>query len=408
MTTNELALIIDDQVATADKRPTMIRDDLSHVRFNPDFATVIKGIRRCGKSTLTHQYRQKGKGRSLSLNFDDLRMMTFSTGDFRILDALIDKRKPTLLIFDEIHDVDGWELYVRQKLDQGYKVLVTGSNATLLSRELGTKLTGRHIDIETQPFSYAEFLRFTKAKPGVPSLEKYIVRGGFPGYLKTGDADVLRELVGDIIYKDIAVRHNIKDTRPLRNLCSFLLGNAANRINPSRLKEAMHVKSATTMLEYFSYFEDAYLISRLECYSPSTKARLLAPKKVYIADTALPSALNASQTPDRGAMLENLVYHVLRKNSAEIYYHDSGSTECDFVVKDARGHWGGVQVCWELTAENQGREFSGLVAALDAFGLKEGTIVTASSKDLAVHDGHVLHVIPASEFLLNSSNEITR
>lgn len=399
MTRNELELIVDDQLAAADRRVTLPRDALPHVRFNQDFATIVKGIRRCGKSTLAHQCRGTDRGNSLSLNFDDLRMMTFSTDDFRVLDTLIASRNPELLIFDEIHGVEGWELYVRQKLDQGYKVLVTGSNAVLLSRELGTKLTGRHLDVEVQPFSYAEFLRFTNSRCGISSLEDYIVRGGFPGYLKTNDADVLRELVADIVYKDIAVRHNIKNTRPLLNLCSFLLGNASNRISPSRLREAMRVKSATTMLEYFNYFEDAYLISRLENYSPSTKARLLAPKKVYIADTALPAALNASQTPDRGAMLENIVFQSLQRQSSEIYYYDSGASECDFVAKDANGNWSAYQVCWELTPENQIREFRGLVAALDEFGLKEGTVITSCGKDLAVQDGHVLNVVPATEFL---------
>ena len=400
MTATELKAIADDQIATADSRQSLLRDILPNLRFHSDFATIVKGIRRCGKSTLTHQWRKQSKEHVFALNFDDLRMMGFATSDFKVLDHVIAQDKPSAIIFDEIHVVEGWELYVRQKLDQGFKVLVTGSNATLLSRELGTKLTGRHIDTEVTPFSYLEFLRFTKRKNCLASLKEYIRRGGFPAYLKTNDADVLKELVNDIIYKDIAVRHNIRDTRPLRDLCLFLLGSAAKRISPSRLKEAMHVKSATTLLEYFNYFEDTYLVCRVESYSESTKSRLLAPKKVYIADTALAYALNASQSPDLGNMLENIVFCHLKKTCDEIYYHDDGQSECDFITKTPHGH-SALQVVWKLTDDTKEREFRGLTRALSRFGLKEGIIVTANQSDLAVVDGFTINVIPATQFISN-------
>lgn len=399
MTANELQTIIDDQAKSADLRKTLLRETLSKIRFHHDFATIVKGIRRCGKSTLTHQWRKSSRDKTIALNFDDLRMLSFTTADFKVLDKVIDDLHPKTLIFDEIHDITGWELYVRQKLDQGYSVLITGSNASLLSKELGTKLTGRHVDTETHPFSYSEFLKFTKSKQGLNSLERYIQNGGFPGFLKTNDTDVLRELISDIIYKDIAVRHNIKDTRPLRDLCRFLLGNAANRINPSRLKESMHVKSATTMLEYFNYFEDSYLINRLECYSASTKSRLLTPKKLYIADTALAMAINASQTPDRGKLLENIIYQHLKREYPEIYYFDNAGAECDFIVKDTSGHWHAFQVTWALTEEDQEREFSGLSAALNFLGLTEGTIITADQSDFAVRDDAEINIVPATQFL---------
>ena len=404
MTATELNSISEDQMAAAAAKPTMPRDILPKLRFHNDFATIIKGIRRCGKSTLTHQWRQQAKERVIALNFDDLRMMGFSTGDFKVLDHVLSEKKPAAIILDEIHTVEGWELFVRQKLDQGFKVLVTGSNAALLSRELGTKLTGRHIDIETTPFTYPEFLRFTNHKSGLESLKSYIQQGGFPAFLKTNDTDVLKELVNDIIYKDIAVRHSIRDTRPLRNLCLFLLGSAAKKISPSRLKEAMHVKSATTMLEYFNYFEDTYLVCRLETFSESTKARLLAPKKIYIADTALAYALNASQSPDLGNMLENMVFCHLKRRSDELYYHDDGTSECDFIAKNANGY-SVTQVTWDLNDDNKEREFKGLTHALDRLGMKEGTIVTANQSDFAVIDGFTINIIPAAQFLTERNRQ---
>lgn len=403
MTANEIKAISDDQMSAADAEESLPRDLMPRMKFHKDFATVIKGIRRCGKSTLAQQWRRSCGKKAFSLNFDDLRMMAFGTGDFKVLDSAISQCSPKVLIFDEIHDIDGWELYVRQKLDQRFTVLVTGSNATLLSKELGTKLSGRHLDLELAPFSYAEYLRFTNQGAGLASLERYVRQGGFPGFLKTGDYGVLKSLVDDIIYRDIAVRHSIRDAGPLRSLCRFLLGNAAKRTSPSRLKEAMHVKSATTMLEYFNYFEDAYLINRLEAYSPSTKSRLLLPKKTYIADTALAYALNASQSPDLGNMLENVVYHHIRRLSDEIYYRDDGSSECDFVARGAKG-WSAVQVTWKLDDENRDREFAGLARAMAEFGLGEGLVVTADQSDFAVHEGYTINVVPAWKYLAEEAD----
>jgi len=132
----------------------------------------------------------------------------------------------------------------------------------------------------------------------------------------------------------------------------------------------------------------------------STKSRLLAPKKVYIADTALAYSLNASQSPDLGNMLENIVFCHLKQNCEEIYYHDDGRSECDFITKTSRGH-SALQVVWELTDDNKEREFKGLTRALSRFGLKEGTVVTANQSDLAVVDGFTINVVPASQFISN-------
>ncbi|MGN0846955.1 MAG: ATP-binding protein [Kiritimatiellia bacterium] len=399
MTASELKSIIDDQRSSNEGHETMRRDALPNVRFHPDFATIVKGIRRCGKSTLTEQWRRGTDAPVLALNFDDLRMMSFGTDDFRVLDRVVAESRATHLIFDEIHSVEGWELYIRQKLDQGHRVLVTGSNATLLSRELGTKLSGRHLDLELFPFSYPEFLRFRGRERGEASLRDYLRDGGFPAYLKTGEPTVLKELVGDIIYKDIAVRYGIRDVQPLRDLCLFLLGATGNRVSPSRLREAMRVKSATTMLEYFNYFENSYLVNRISAYSPSTKARLLAPKKVYLADPALAGLTGAAQSPNLGHILENVVYLHLRRLASEVYYLDDEGRECDFIVRNAAGRYSAVQVCWELNDENRKREFSGLVVALRRFGLASGTIVTANQADYAVEDGLDIEIVPAFEYL---------
>lgn len=399
MTTLELQAIIDDQMVNMDSRESMPRDVLNQIKYLPEFATIIKGIRRCGKSTLAQQWRRQMNGETLALNFDDLRMMPFTLDDFRLLDQVLLKRKPSTIVFDEIQSIRGWELYVRQKLDQGQRILLTGSNASLLSRELGTRLSGRHLDQELHVFSFPEFIRFRGLEPNQTSLREYLRQGGFPGYLKTGDADILKSLVEDILYKDVALRHNLRNVQPLKDLCLFLLGSAAKRISPTRLKEAMRVKSATTILEYVGFLEEAYLVERMEVYSPSTKARLLAPKKIYIADTALSYTLHASMTPDLGHLLENIVYWHLRRMSPELYYFDDGSCECDFLAKRPNGSFSPIQVTWALDESNETREFNGLVHAMKNLGANEGTIVTADRADETIREGFRIRIVPAYDFL---------
>ncbi|MDR0605742.1 MAG: AAA family ATPase [Bacteroidales bacterium] len=176
--------------------------------FFPDmntFALIISGIRRCGKSTLLLQLLKNNNSPSLYMNFEDPRLFGFELSDFRLLDNIISKEKSEALFFDEIQIIDHWELYIRQKLDEGFKVVITGSNASMLSRELGTKLTGRHITKELFPFSYREFLSFKSLSPDAKSWEKYTNTGGFPEFIKNKNTDILSELLYDILIRDIAV-----------------------------------------------------------------------------------------------------------------------------------------------------------------------------------------------------------
>ncbi len=152
-----------------------------------------------------------------------------------------------------------WERYVRQKLDEGFKMVITGSNASLLSRELGTKLTSRHITKELFPFSYKEFIRFSKLKPSADSLLQYLRTGGFPEYVKQRASEILNHIFEDILIRDIAVRHNIRDARNLQRLALYLISNVGNLVTANRLKTLFEVGSTNTITEYnSSYLEDSY------------------------------------------------------------------------------------------------------------------------------------------------------
>ena len=399
MLESELREIIRNQHEEMSRKKTLPRDALSRIRPVAGFATIATGIRRCGKSTLLHQWAEAQKTPTLSLLFDDLRMAAFSTGDFAVLDRIVAAEKPANLVFDEIQLVTGWERYVKQKLDQGFRVLITGSNATMLSSELGTHLTGRHLDLELQPFSYGEFLRFTGVRASPKSVLAYLERGGFPAYLETKEPEILRQLVRDIVNRDVAVRHGIKDVRPLETLVAFLLANMGNRVTPSRLTGALSVNAPSTVLAWFDHFEKTYLVERLERFSDSAKARSLAPKKVYAADTALARIASPSRTPDLGHALENAVCAELRRRGARRFYWADDASECDFVCAGDEGAFRAVQVCFELTPDNRERELAGLLGAMRELSLREGTIVTLRQKDFAREDGRNIRIVPAGEWL---------
>ena len=400
MLESELRAVLAAQQQEMSRRKTMPRDALASLRPVDGFALVATGIRRCGKSTLLHQWAEREPTPTLSLLFDDLRLAAFTSADFAVLDRLVAAQKPANLVFDEIQLVPGWERYVKQKLDQGFRVLVTGSNAAMLSVELGTHLTGRHLDRELAPFSYAEFLRFTRSAPSPKSVVDYLRRGGFPAFLAAGEPDILRQLVLDVVHRDVAVRHAVRDAKPLETLAAFLLSNVGSAIAPSRLTAALGVRAPSTVLEWFDWLEKAYLVWRLEVFSDSAKARALAPKKIYAPDTALARAASSSRSENTGHLLENAVCSRLRPRAKRLHYWAGRDAECDFVWENRDGGFSALQVCAELTPENRDREFRGLLGAMRQLDLREGVVVTLRQSDFATLDGRSVRIVPAHEWLL--------
>jgi predicted AAA+ superfamily ATPase len=379
--------------------PGYERDLLSKLPNTAGHALIISGIRRCGKSTLLHQFVKKQDKPFFYFNFDDLRLAGFSTADFGFLNTAIDESGARLLFFDEVQSADHWELYVRQKLDEGFQVIITGSNASLLSRELGSRLTGRHISKELFPFSYREYCGFAGETAGPESLDRYLEKGGFPEYLKTGNPDILIQLQMDILYRDIAVRYGVRDAASLRRLFVYMLSNPAQLVSPSRLTSVTGVKSPTTVLEYFSYFEAAYLICRAPCFAWSARASESAPKKLYISDSGILKTGSAAFSGNKGALLENFVYNSLRLETADLYYFsgkDSG--ECDFIAGPHSGKPRCIQTCWELDQHNEEREIKGLLGALDFFGQEAGLILTRNTEDIINTGGKQITVLPAWKY----------
>lgn len=391
--------IMEQQIQSiASKEKGLIRDELAGLPEVQTFAVIVSGIRRCGKSTLLFQLLAEKYQDALYLNFDDPRLYGFDITDFLKLDMLIKKSGTRVLMFDEIQIIDGWERYVRQKLDENYQVFITGSNASLLSRELGTSLTGRHITKELFPFSYSEYCRFRGEERTTTSLDSYLKEGGFPEYLKTKLDEVLTSLLDDILVRDIAVRYGIKDVRTLQRLTLYLINNIGNRVTGNKLKQSFGISSATTILDYFSYLEQSYLLTFVPMFDYSVKKQNINPKKVYAVDTGLVEVSMPKFKKEEGHKLENLVFLSLRRTTKDIYYF-AGKGECDFIILERGSITKAVQVCYELNADNLEREFSGLIEAMKAFNLDHGTIVTMNQHDHFEQDGLLVDVVPSHEFI---------
>lgn len=369
-----------------------------------NFALIISGIRRCGKSTLVHQLIEQTSENYFFLNFDTAKLYTFQLDDFKLLDELDALKECKLLFFDEIQVVKGWEWYVRQKLDEGYRVIITGSNASLLSKELGTHLTGRHITKELFPFSYSEYYSYLQYKPNAESLTKYMEMGGFPAFLNTRNIELHTTLLDDIIYRDIAVRYNIRDVQSLKHLVLFLAANIGNLISATKLRHIIGVKSTATLLEYLSFFEQAYLIQLIPKFSFSYKAQLVNPRKLYFIDSGLQQAITSTFNKDNGRKLENIVFWELRRLQKKIFYYNENGFECDFVICNNNQAEQVMQVCFELNADNEKRELNGISDAMHYFNLQTGTILTFNQKDTIIHNNKSIEIIPFYEYFTQISN----
>jgi predicted AAA+ superfamily ATPase len=395
----EIALVIDAQRDTFLKQDSgFIREALTEIPMANSFATIITGIRRCGKSTLLLQLLHRDYQDAIYLNFDDMRFSSFETEDLTRLHKEIEKREIKVLFFDEIQLVEGWEKYINQLLREGYKVFITGSNASMLSVELGTHLTGRHLSMELFPFSYSEFIRFKGLDNGETAVMDYLKAGGIPEYIKTRIPVVLSTLVDDILMRDIAVRHSIRDVVSLRQLATFLITNIGNLISANKLVGMFNIKSPATFLEYFSFLKDAYLLDFMPMFSHSLKVQARNLKKVYVMDMGLYTENSISTSDNVGRRLENLIFlHLRRKYKQLFYYKDRG--ECDFIAMEKNTVKEAIQVCSTINDENFDREYNGLLEAMQNLGIKEGNMITLNQSDTFEKNGMIINMIPAHIFL---------
>lgn len=376
-------------------------------------AVVISGLRRVGKSTLLAQLAHRlGKDAFYYVNFEDDRLLGFQAGDandlYQILVEIFGER--TIFLVDEVQNVPGWEHFVRRFMDMGAKFYITGSNAALLSRELGSRLTGRYVPVELLPFSFTEFLRFRGyALPDMTRLttvdsarlqqylSEYLRLGGIPEPLKYPDLPLARTLYDDVLYRDIAARYRIEEVRALKELAFYLMSNPAGLVSFNKLKEQLRLGSVNTVKNYVEYLENGWLIFTVNVHDYSVKRQQIAPKKVYSIDTGLANAVGFS--PNTGRLLENLVFLALRRRSREIYYVASPSGyEVDFYLPEARRL---IQVAQNLEhPATQEREIRALTDAMSRLGLSHGLILSDANAQPVEESGLTIEIRSVVEWLL--------
>src|SRR3989344_3970832 len=375
---------------------------------------VVLGPRRAGKSVFSLMLL---KDQNFAyFNFDDPALVGGKLDSYALMDELHSLYGNTkYVLFDEIQNMRGWELFANRLHRQGYNVVVTGSNANLLSMELATHLTGRHIPIEILPFNFSEFLKAKNFVDGsVPRLqlmEAYLVNGGFPEVVLNnqrplGYLDVLFEAV---LFKDVVKRHKVRFAEQIDQLGSYLINNVSGQYSARRLANILKFKSDVTLERYLSYLTEAYLLFSLSSYSVKAGERLKSPKKIYVVDNGFVTAKAVQHSPDTGKLMENLVFTELVKRgnqtSRELFYYKTrNDREIDFVLKNGYQVIELIQVCYDLTNPDvEQRETKALFEASDELKVKKLTVLTWDEKREVKKDGNVIQLKPLWEWLLENN-----
>ena len=391
-----LLAVLKDQRLPLAPAPEIERDVADRLPdVSAQHALVLSGVRRCGKSVLQAQLMRTKPG-ALYLNIEDTRLYGMTPEDFpALLEVIGEVAHQHAVFLDEIQELPEWPRLVRSLLDRGQPLCLTGSNASLLGREVGARLTGRHRSFEVFPFSYAEFLSFTKGVRSAATLNDYLDHGGFPGYLRQRDPQLLQQLLRDIVERDIAQRHHLREARHVMNLVLFLLANTGQPVSFQSLTKALAIPTVGQTSRYIEFLQDSYLLFAVPKFSTSFKQRVVAPSKYYAIDNALRRVNSPNLTPDTGHRLENAVFLSLRRRGIHpAYAGEKDAWECDFITDKLA-----IQVCAQLTPFNRDRELEGVRRACEMPGKRAPLIVTLHQRDELSISGLKVPVVPASDWL---------
>ena len=389
---------------------------------------AVAGPRRAGKTCYMYQLIQGllaqgnwSRKDILFVDFEDYRLTDFTAAD---TDALLTTfqqvagKAPTFIFFDEIQQLPGWSRVLRTLHNQNrYRIVVTGSNADLLEREIATELRGRCRNILMMPFSFPEFLRFhgipddertllTPARGRVlNAFEQYLQGGGFPEVVKKATLPEKRELLQTyyrtIFYRDILERYNVKAKTVLEAVMRYSLNTFSDLFSISmfqkELKRHQLPGSKQTISNYLGYLQEVFFLTAHDKFSYSPRQRIMNPKKIYLLDTGF-SLLSTDFSENREKLLENAVAVEMFRRRAECFYY-KGRRECDFIVKEGTKPKAAIQVCWELPPKNESREFRGLREAMNAFAIEEGFILTNDEERELTFEGAKIRIMPVWKWL---------
>lgn len=381
-------------------------------------AQVVIGVRRSGKSTLCYQAVKQCGGKCAYVDFDDEKLANINADQLNdVLEVLYKIYGDFRHIFlDEIQNVEGWHLFVNRLLRKKMHVIITGSNAKLLSGELATHLSGRSREIQLYPFSFKEFCamkkvdtdsRTTKAEAfRRNAFDAYLKQGGFPELLSiANNKDYVRSLVENILKRDIEQRYHISYKAAFEQMAHHLLNVAPTIVVVKDLTKLFGIKSENTIKNYVKYLKDAFMVTGIPKYSPKSRLRVVQ-EKVYAVDVAMMDQRdNAFAGENLGHRLETIVaIHLIRKSRPEgcdVYYLKDRSGECDFVVCKGNKVVKAIQVSYDISSvKTRKRELNGLLLAARQTGCDNLLLLTDHESGEVTESGHKIEIQPVYEWTL--------
>jgi len=404
------------------------REIIKDLKLKSGFVEVITGVRRSGKSVIFNilvdnliQKKRVPPKKILMVNFDNPSFIPFYKNAER-LDEIIGEAealaqtKIKYLFLDEVQNIELWEKWVKAKYDQKIfkKIFITGSNSNLLASQYISRLSGRYFSHVNYPFSFKEFLLFygqeyhkehvnnfpIKHKL-IGLFRRYLKQGGFPEVAVENDLEILKVYYQTILLKDVIDNNKIRDSFNLKQIAYFLVTNATSFFSCNNIAKNLGVNESTVK-EYIEYLKQAYLFDELKKYDVSVRKQNINKRKIYCVDNGLIGRIGFSFSENNDRYLENLVFIELKRRKKECFYH-IGKYECDFVIKEENKIKSAIQVCYEINKENEARELSGLFEAMDAYGLKEGIVITYN-QDRVINQGNKkITLLPAWRWLLEET-----
>jgi predicted AAA+ superfamily ATPase len=389
-----------------------------------DLIKLITGPRRAGKSIFALQLLKNEN--FAYLNFDDESLCQYFDEDKILLTLNEVYPNYKYLLLDEIQNINNWELWVNKLHRRGHNLVITGSNAKLLSRELASSLTGRFLQIEIFPFSFTEFLGYNKLEnldfANLDSYQKqsiflylndYFLNGGYPETFAIREItkNYISTLFDSILLKDISKRFNVRQNNQLYNLASYLLSNFCNLFSFNQLKEQLQLQSVVTTQKFCNYLTEPYLFFYLTPFSSKIKQQQRAQKKVYVIDNSF-TMQSFQVSSNYGRLLENLVFvELLRRKFAPefwlFYYQTKNKKEVDFVCKKGIQIKQLIQVAYNISdVKTLKREISALIDSSNELNCKNLTIITWEEERVVLENDLVVNIIPIWKWLLENDSSI--
>ncbi|MEI6155235.1 MAG: ATP-binding protein, partial [Deltaproteobacteria bacterium] len=394
-------LAIADQKEEIEKtgiREFIPREVASDLDQETNLIRIITGIRRCGKSTLARLSLQNKK--FAYVNFDDERLSSLAAEELNEVMTALHMLYGDFdtLFLDEIQNIEGWSLFLNRLQRMGLKLIVTGSNSKLLSKELASHLTGRFRNTELFPFSFREVLTYKKIDPSLATtrnqamvsqaLNAYLSNGGLPEILKGEDADrYATDLFFAIVNRDVLFRYNIRHKKTFKDIAVYLVSQYGRETSFNRIKKLFSLGSEHTAKNYLDYLEEAYIVATVSKFS-FKKQETIRFRKVYVIVPAFIRALTPGFSPDSGFLYENLVFVELnrRKNKEkfEIFYYKA-KVEVDFLLTRGKKIHQLVQVTTNLReGQTMKREINALLIVSAELGCDNLLIINESIDEFRI------------------------